>query len=165
MYFILYTTNLVNTFGSFGSAYVCDRSSRPRTFRGCCLSIMTRDSWTFAYSISIQCLHFRIACTCLSTCGNALPETTFPAKEVIFRLKPSVPAVSRWTTCGKSARYFLLPGVSTCCVRSFLYFFCFKNISLSLSLKSKFKTSVSMFVCQDACADLVWVFSSWLSIP
>ena len=34
----------------------------------------------------------------------------FPVKAVIFSVKPSVPAISRWTTLGGCSRYFLLLG-------------------------------------------------------
>ena len=34
-------------------------------------------------------------------------------KALIFRMKPTVPAIARWTTCGLSTRYFLILGCRT----------------------------------------------------
>ena len=63
--------------------------------------------WVFWFIRDIQChiLESHRSHFAYSKC-----VTMVCSKAVLFKVKPSVPAISRWTTCGSAARYFLLLG-------------------------------------------------------
>ena len=63
--------------------------------------------WVFWFIRDIQCHILESHC---SHFAYTKCVTMVCSKAVLFKVKPSVPAISRWTTCGSAARYFLLLG-------------------------------------------------------
>ena len=78
------------------------QSARTRDLAAQLLRIFNGD-WT-----SLQIYHHcKLGCGCLSEL-DSLARAKAAVAEVLFSRKPSIPAISRWTSCVKSSRFYFL---------------------------------------------------------